>query len=189
LESPGNSFDRGRSGTRASAARFFVLTLGAVLLGGCGYHVAGHYSNLPADWQTIAIPAFKNDTTRYRIEQRMTQAVTRQFIERTKYRIVQDPAHADAVLRGEVLSANATPMLFNATTGEVTMMLVTIHTKVALIDTKSRKPIYHSDNMVFRQEYQISTDVQSFFQEQDPAFERMSRDFASKVVGNVLEGF
>ena len=160
-----------------------------VLLSGCGYHVAGSHSNLPADWQTIAIPAFKNDTTRYRIEQRMTEAVIRQFIQRTNYRVVQDPAQADAVLHGEVLSADATPMLFNATTGEVTTMLVTVHTKVALIDTRTQKAVYHADNMVFRQEYQISTDVQSFFQEQDPAFERMSRDFASKLVANVMEGF
>ena len=166
-----------------------VLLLICAVLGGCGYHVAGLHSNLPADWETIAVPAFKNDTTRYRIEQRMTEAVIRQFIERTKYHVVPDATHADAVLHGEVLSADATPMLFNATTGEVTTMLITVHTKVALVDTRTQKAVYHADNMVFRQEYQISTDVQSFFQEQDPAFERMSRDFASKLVANVMEGF
>jgi outer membrane lipopolysaccharide assembly protein LptE/RlpB len=160
-----------------------------LLLAGCGYHLAGLSSHLPADWQTIAIPAFKNDTTRYRIEQRMTEAVIREFVTRTKYRIIQDPAQADAVLEGEVLSADATPMLFNATTGEVTTMLVTVHANVTLVDNKTKKPVYKMDDMVFRQEYQISTDVQSFFQEQDPALERMSRDFASKLVANVLEGF
>jgi Lipopolysaccharide-assembly len=166
----------------------FVVCFSA-LIAGCGYHVAGLSSHLPADWQTIAIPAFKNDTTRYRVEQRMTEAVIREFVARTKYRIVQDPTHADAVLHGEVLSADATPMLFNATTGEVTTMLVTVHTKVALIDSRTQKPVYKMDDMVFRQEYQISTDVQSFFQESDPALERMSRDLAAKLVSNVLEGF
>jgi hypothetical protein len=43
--------------------------------------------------------------------------------------------------------------------------------------------------MVFRDEYQISSDVQSFFEEQDPALERMSRDFAAQLVSNVLETF
>ncbi len=166
-----------------------VSLLISVLLVGCGYHVAGRYSSLPANLQTIAIPAFKNDTTRYRIEQRMTEAVIREFLERTKYHIVQNPANADAVLHGEVISAVATPMLFNAKTGEVTMMLVTVHARVSLVDNRTQKPIYHVNDMVFRQEYQISTDVQSFFQEQDPAFQRMSRDFASRVVSNVLEGF
>jgi hypothetical protein len=31
--------------------------------------------------------------------------------------------------------------------------------------------------------------VNSFFEEQDPALERMSRDLASHLVANVLEGF
>lgn len=172
-----------------SRAGLACALLFCFLFTGCGYHVAGHYSSLPANLQTIAVPAFKNDTTRYRIEQRMTAAVIRQFLERTKYHVVQNPADADAVLHGEVVSVVTTPMLFNATTGEVTMMLVTVHTKVALVDTHTQKPIYHANDMVFRQEYQISTDVQSFFQEQDPAFDRMARDFASRVVSNVLEGF
>jgi Lipopolysaccharide-assembly len=156
---------------------------------GCGYHVAGVSSHLPPDWQTIAIPAFKNDTTRYRVEQRMTEAVIREFISRTKYRIVQDRGNADAVLEGEVLSVETTPVLFNATTGEVTTMLVVVHTKVQLLDNKRQKPVYHMDDMTFRQEYQISTDVKSFFEEQDPALERMSREFASKLIANVLENF
>jgi Lipopolysaccharide-assembly len=160
-----------------------------MLLGGCGYHVAGRSSHLPAEWQTIAVPAFKNDTTRYRVEQRMTEAVIREFIARTKYRIIQNEDGADAVLHGEVLSVETTPVLFNATTGEVTTMLVIVHTRVQLVDAKTQKPVYHMDDMTFRDEYQISTDVQSFFQEQDPALERMSKDFASKLVGNVLENF
>lgn len=166
----------------------FILVC-VISITGCGYHVAGTHSTLPADWRTIAIPAFKNDTTRYRIEQKVTEAVIREFIARTHYRIVQDEQSADAVLHGEVLSVETTPMLFDTTTGEVTMMLVVVQTKVDLLDNKSQKPIYQANDMVFRQEYQISTDVRSFFQEEDPALGRMARDFASKLVANVMEGF
>jgi len=155
----------------------------------CGYHVAGRAANLPSEWKTIAIPAFKNDTTRYRVEQRFTQAVIRQFIQRTKYRIVQDPASADAVLHGEILTIETAPVLFDATTGQVTTSLVTVHTKVLLVDNQSQKTVYENDDMVFRDEYQISSDVQTFFEEQDPALERMSRDFAAQIVSNVTEKF
>jgi outer membrane lipopolysaccharide assembly protein LptE/RlpB len=167
-----------------------IFALAAALIpAGCGYHVAGRSSALPSAWKTIAIPAFKNDTTRYRIEQRFTAAVIRQFLQRTKYRIVQDPGSADAVLHGEVISIETNPMLFNATTGQVTTMLVTVHTKVELIDNQSQKSVYQNNDMVFRDEYQISSDVQSFFEEQDPALERMSRDFAAQLVSNVTENF
>ncbi|HTZ99114.1 MAG TPA: LptE family protein [Candidatus Aquilonibacter sp.] len=169
---------------------FFVVALAAEIFAqGCGYHVSGHSANLPSEWTTVAVPAFKNDTTRYRIEQRFTEATIREFITRTKYHVVQDTSSADAVLHGEVLSIETTPVLFNATTGEVTTMLVTVHTKVDLIDNHTQKPVYEDNDMVFRDEYQISTDVNSFFEEQDPALERMSRDLASHIVANVLEGF
>lgn len=156
---------------------------------GCGYHVAGRAGNLPSEWKTIAVPAFKNDTARYRIEQRFTEAVIRQFIQRTKYRIVQNPESADAVLHGEVVSIDTNPVLFNATTGQVTTMLVTVHTKVQLVDATTQKVVYKNDDMLFRDEYQISTDVQSFFEEQDPALERMAKDFAAQLVSNVVENF
>jgi outer membrane lipopolysaccharide assembly protein LptE/RlpB len=181
-----------KCGKKSHRATHFAVLAALLLVAsvtGCGYHVAGRAGNLPAQWTTIAVPAFKNDTTRYRIEQRFTTAVVRQFVQRTKYRIVQDPANADAVLHGEVVSIETDPMLFNAATGQVTMMLVTVHTKVQLIGSKDEKPIYENNDMVFRDEYQISSDVQSFFEEQDPALERMSRDFAAQLVSNVLETF
>ncbi|MGA8012639.1 MAG: LptE family protein [Candidatus Acidiferrales bacterium] len=175
--------------TGSHLALWLAVLVAALAAAGCGYHVAGHASQLPSEWKDIAVPAFKNDTTRYRIEQRFTQAVIREFITRTKYRVVQDPQSADAVLHGEVLSIETSPVLFEATTGQVTTMLVTVHAKVELIDNKTEKPVYKNDDMVFRDEYQISTDLNSFFEEQDPALERMSRDLASHLVSNVLENF
>lgn len=180
--------------SKAHGARLqTVLRATALLLGfagaGCGYHVAGRAANLPSEWKTIAIPSFKNDTTRYRIEQRFSEAVIREFVIRTKYRIVQDQSSADAVLTGEVLSIETNPVLFEATTGEVTTMLVTVHTKVQLVDNKTQKSVYKNNDMVFRDEYQISSNVSTFFEEQDPALDRMSRDFASHLVADVLENF
>jgi outer membrane lipopolysaccharide assembly protein LptE/RlpB len=181
--------NRARSSLLCPFAIGSLLLSCLAVLAGCGYHIAGTSSSLPPSWQTIAVPAFKNDTTRYRIEQKMTEAVIREFLERTKYRIVQDQKDANAVLHGEVLSVDTTPVLFNATTGEVTAMLVVLHAKVELVDNETHKDVYHADDMTFRGEYQISTDVNSFFEEQDPALERMCREFASKLVSNLLENF
>jgi hypothetical protein len=175
--------------SRGTAILLATVFATAVLLVSCGYQVAGKSAHLPSEWKTIAVPAFTNDTTRYRIEQRLTQAVIREFISRTKYRIVQNPGAADAVLRGEVLSIDTSPVLFNGTTGEVTTMLVTVTVKVQLVDNQTQKAVYKNDAMIFRNQYQISSDVQSFFQEQDPALERMSHDFAAQIVSNVMENF
>lgn len=166
-----------------------AIVLTCLAISGCGYHVAGRSSNLPVAWTSIAVPTFKNDTVQYRIEQRFTQAVIRELITRTKYHIVSDPDSADAVLHGEILSIDTSPVLFDANTGQVTTTLVTVHARVTLVGSNIEKPVYENKDMVFRSEYQIPSNVSTFFQQEDPALERMARDFASNLVANVLEGF
>ncbi len=78
------------------------VLLVAIFIAGCGYHVAGRGTALPSTLHTIAVPAFVNKTHSYRIEQRMTQAVIREFLSRTSYHIVSEPGSADAVLHGEI---------------------------------------------------------------------------------------
>jgi outer membrane lipopolysaccharide assembly protein LptE/RlpB len=166
----------------------FVAVLAALTAGGCGYHVAGTESKFPSDWKTVEIPAFVNKTARYRIEQRLTEAVIREFLSRTKYRVVST-GPADAVLHGEVISIETVPLLFDATTGQVTAMLITVHSKATLTDEHTDKVVYENKEMVFREEYQISTDIPSFFEESAPALQRMSHDFAARMVADLLEGF
>jgi len=171
------------------AGLLFALAVALLSSGGCGYHVAGRAARLPSSWKTIAVPALVNRTSRYRLEQRLTESVIREFQTRTTYRIIQDENSADAVLHGEITSIEGSPVLFDATTGRVTAMLVTLRVKVKLIDRQTQKPVYQNENLVFRDEYQISTDVNSFFEEQDPALGRMAHDFAAQVVSAILENF
>jgi outer membrane lipopolysaccharide assembly protein LptE/RlpB len=165
------------------------MTSVALLLGGCGYHVAGTASRLPQSVQTIAIPAFENRMETYRIEQLLTQATVREFITRTKYHIVsKDDADADAVLKGTVLGSSIAPITFDSTTGRASSALVTVTMAVKLVD-RNGKVIYENPGYVFREQYQISRELSSFFQEEGPAVDRMSRDFARTLVSNVLEAF
>jgi hypothetical protein len=176
---------------RSFAASFGAAgALCALLLGaGCGYRVAGRGSRLPAGWKTLAVPALANRTPRYRIEQRLTQAVIRELLARTSYHIVPDEDAADAVLRGEVTSIETGALLFDTTTGRATTMLVTVHLDAQLLDRETGKVVYRNDNFVFREEFEISTDAASFFEEQDPALDRLSRDFAAALVSAILENF
>src|SRR5260221_5978369 len=44
-------------------------------------------------------------------------------------------------------------------------MLVTVRCEVTLTQTDPQKVLFHTDKFVFRNEYEISTDVKSFFGE------------------------
>jgi outer membrane lipopolysaccharide assembly protein LptE/RlpB len=161
----------------------------AVTLSGCGYHVGGQGSALPTNLHTIAIPAFVNKTPRYRVEQKLTGAVIHEFLARSAYRVVSDPDAGDAVLTGEVTSLESVVAVFDSTTGRATSMLVAVHMKVLLVDRATKAEIYRNDNFVFRQPYAISTDIPNFFDEQNPALDRLARDFAQKLVAGILEKF
>lgn len=166
-----------------------VLMTVAVCAAGCGYHVAGRTNSLPKSIHVIAVPALENKTTSYRIEQRLTTATVHEFLARTSYRVVSDPANGDAVLRGKVLSLEAVPLLFDTSTGRATAMLVTVKCEVTFEERESGKILYHTDNFVFRNQYEISTDVKSFFEEQDPALDRLAQDFAARLVAAVTENY
>jgi outer membrane lipopolysaccharide assembly protein LptE/RlpB len=166
-----------------------LLPLAAVAFVGCGYHVAGRGDALPKSIHVIAIPALENQTTSYRIEQRLTAATIHEFLASTPYKIVSQPADGDALLKGKVLSLEAVPLLFDTTTGRATTMLVTVKCEVTLTQTATQKVLYHTSNFVFRSEYEISTNLTSFFEEQDPALDRLAHDFASRLVAAVTENY
>lgn len=166
-----------------------IFALMAMLSNGCGYHVAGRSNGLPKSIQVIAVPALENKTASYRIEQRLTAATVHEFLAKTPYRVVADPANGDAVLRGKVLSLEAVPLLFDTKTGRATTMLITVKCEVTLEERESGRILYHSDNFLFRNEYELSTDVKSFLEEQDPALDRLAQDFAARLVAAVTENF
>lgn len=166
-----------------------ALMSAAAGMAGCGYHVAGRTNSLPKSIHVIAVPALENKTNSYRIEQRLTTATVHEFLAKTSYRVVSDPANGDAVLRGKVLSLEAVPLLFDTTTGRATAMLVTVKCAVTFEERETRKILYHTDNFVFRNQYEISTDVKSFFEEQDPALDRLAQDFAVRLVAAVTENY
>lgn len=155
----------------------------------CGYHTAGHASQLPENVKTIAIPAFKNETTTYRIEQMLTASVVREFTTRTHYRMINDPGDdADAILRGTVLSTTTSPLTYDTATGRAASVLVVVSMKVSLSDRQG-KVLYQNPAYLFREQYEVSQDLSSFFEEDSPAFRRLSQDFARTLVSNILEGF
>ena len=169
----------------------FELVATAVLAAACGYHVAGRSDSLPKSIHVIAVPALENKTTSYRIEQKLTAATVHEFLAKTQYKVTSNPASGDAVLRGTVMSVETIPLLFDTATGRATTMLVTVKCEITLTETTTQKVLYQTDNFLFRNEYEISTstNVKGFFEEQDPALDRLAQDFATKLVAAVIENY
>lgn len=175
--------------------RGFLWVLGAgcwvllLICTACGYHTAGHTVQVPEGIHTIAIPAFKNESTTYRIQQILTEDVVREFTTRTRYQILHEASdEADATLQGTVLSTVATPLAYDTNTGRAASVLVVVSVSVKLMD-RHGKVLYQNPQYLFREQYELSQDLTTFFQEDSPALRRLSRDFGRTLVSNLLEGF
>jgi hypothetical protein len=163
-----------------------AVAAAALLLGSCGYHISGHSDLLPQTIQTIAIPAFANATTRYKLTDHIPDALAREFVARTRYRIVSDPGKADAVLRGTVISyvSGASIVVQNATAVDVHVYL-----QVSLTERATGKVLFNRPAMEVRERYEVSVDPNQYFEESDAALERVSKSVAQQLVTAILANF
>ena len=68
--------------------------------------------------------------------------ITREFISRTRYRIVADPSKADAVLTGAVINFVAYPTIFDPASGRATGVQVVVNVQLTLTDRATGKVLF-----------------------------------------------
>ncbi|HEV2619032.1 MAG TPA: LPS assembly lipoprotein LptE [Acidobacteriaceae bacterium] len=169
--------------------RGFVSATLFLSLAGCGYHTAGPATHIPSSVRTLAIPIFATHAQAYHSEMALTQAVIRELNTRTRYRVLtSDSTGADAVLRGTVLTQTSVPLTYDSTTGVTSSYLVTITVKVVL-SARDGRVLYQNDAFSYREQYQSTQDLSGSIREDPAAVNRLSRDFAQALVGDMLESF
>jgi hypothetical protein len=147
-------------------------------------------TGLPKRIKTIAVPAFQFEARglRYRVESRFTEAVTREIIRRGKGLRVQGTVKgADAVIEGNIRDFNFSGVLLDRE-GRARIYEVTITAAVTVRDLEENKILFDNQNFIFRDSFEFSQDPRSFFNEEDPAVERMARAFAESVVSTIVNG-
>jgi len=170
--------------------RLLPLLLAAPLslLSGCGYHTLGAATHLPPGVHTLSVPVFATKTEAYHTETALTEAVIREFAARTRYRVTPKTTEdADATLQGTILKETVAPLTYNAETQQSSSFLITMVISVRL-SARDGKILYENKNYVFRQQFQATTDLPVFLQENPAAVDRLSREFARALVADVLEG-
>lgn len=174
-----------RQGRAVSLAFLSIL---AVLTSSCGYRLAGRNQVLPETVRIIAIPPFENHTRRPEIEQRITEAVTATFIRRGGYKTSASERSADAVLKGAVTGYDTTPVSVGSD-GRATRYEVVITAQVDLSTIPEGKILFSAGQFIFKRQYNVSEDAESFFDQEIIAIDLIASDFAEAVVTSILEGF
>lgn len=169
-------------------ARYLTVLL-PLMLASCGYRFAATDNILPKTIHTVCIPAFNNLTIRYKLTDQLPEAIAREFITRTRYRVVSDPNTADAVLRGAVINYSFNPTIFDPANGRAAYAELRVTLSVTLTERATGKVLVNRPNFDVRETYQISPNATQYFEESDPALKRAGQEVARSVVSAVLENF
>jgi outer membrane lipopolysaccharide assembly protein LptE/RlpB len=153
----------------------------------CGYHVSGHGDLMPKTIKTIAIPAFSNVTTRYKLARTLPTDIGRELLARTKYRVVADPNEADAVLTGTVHNFAAYPTI--SANGRATVVEAIVTLNLTLTNRATGAVLFNRTGAEFRERYEISIQPEAYFDESGTAMLRLSKAVARSVVSAILEKF
>jgi hypothetical protein len=147
-------------------------------------------TGLPSYIKTVAVPAFQAEARglRYRVQSRFTEAVSKEIIRRGNGLKVQGNREgADAVIEGTIRDFSFSGVLLDSQ-GRARVYEVTIVSAVTVIDLHNKKILYDNQNLTFRDSFEFSQDPRSFFNEEDPAVERIARAFSESVVSTIVNG-
>jgi sensor domain CHASE-containing protein len=154
-----------------------------LLLTGCGYRLAGAKMD-NGRGQTLAIPTFANGTTIYRLEQRLSEAVRREFVRRTRFEVITQP-EGDVVVDGEVIGFSAVPIIFNQQ-GRGSAYSILVDLKVTLTDTRTGAVVFQNDRWTFRDVFELAQNSAEYISEDTAAMDRLARRFASSLVASMM---
>jgi hypothetical protein len=168
------------------------LILCLAVLSACGYALVGRGTVVDPTIKKIAVPLFKDSTGRPGLDQKITQKVVEELLKRGRFDVIPDRIGADAIVEGEILRYDQTPVGFSDAGGsrsQASRYAVTLTARVRYLKVGQEEPIWANESFTFRDEYDVGSDPTAFFDQQGQAVERLSTSFGRALVAAMLEAF
>ena len=169
-----------------------VLSLTLTVLSACGYALVGRGTVVDPTIKKIAVPLFKDSTGKPGLDQKITQKVVEELLKRGRFDVVSERIGADAIVEGEILRYDQTPVGFTGageSRTQASRYAVTLTARVRYVKVGQEEPIWANESFSFRDEYDVGSDTTAFFDQSGQAIERLSTSFARSLVAAMLEAF
>ena len=169
-----------------------ALLPGAAALSGCGYALVGRGVTTDASIKRIGVPMFKDTTGRAGLDQKVTQRVIEELLRRGRFDVVPDAQGVDAVVEGELVGYHAVPVGFSgedAGRTQASRYSITLTARVRYTKVGAPEPLWSSDSFSFRDEYEVGSDPNIYFDREEPSMDRLTTAFARNLVAAMLEAF
>lgn len=130
---------------------------------------------------------FKNMTTRFELDVKLTQGVIDELVARGKVEVTSNSEKADALLVGEITSFNVNPIGFSRQ-DTADRYNITVVAKIIMRDLANQKVIFSNPSFVYVEEYEVPQGT-SFETWETQAISKVAEKFARSLVSTILEGF
>ena len=165
-------------------ALYFLVV--ALLLSGCGYHLAGYGSTLPSHIRAISIPVFKNSSSEPNIQRDATDAIRRAFISDGRLKVT-DTSKADLLMRGTLTNYQLRGVSFSSE-DSAEEYIVRLGIQVEAYD-RIKKRIIFSQKFTTQWDYRSTSSVVDSESEKYTALKEAYDDLADRLVSITIEQF
>jgi len=153
-----------------------IICVSLALLFGCGYSFAPQGKYIENRIQRVYVKSFDNKTAQAEIENYFRTAFINQFIQNSRFKIVNSEEGADAIVKGTILNLNTSPLSYmkNDLAAEER---ATVTLEVTFRENESGKIIWSSKNMTGTVDYALSDDINMLSFNRKNAFNLMMSGF------------
>lgn len=159
-----------------------------LLLVSCGYHLVGTTSTLPKDIKKIYVPTFINNTGQPEVEERLTDAVSREISQRGFFQLVKSKEEADGILNGQLNQFELMPVSLDQA-GRALEYQIVVSLKVLLTSPDEKNIYWQNDSFRFYERYPIDISSSDYFDKLYEVVDEISLKFAESLVTTLIEGF
>lgn len=170
-----------------SKIRLLIL-LYSLIFFSCGYHLVGTSSSLPENIKKIYVPTFANNTSQQEVEERLTDAVSKEISQRGMFQLVRSREEADGVLFGEISQFEFVPVNLDRD-GRALEYQIIVGLKVSLKSPDEKEIFWQNDSFKFYERYPIDISSTDYFDKLYEVVDEMSLKFAESLVTTLIEGF
>ena len=128
-----------------------LLSLGVLVLVGCGYHFAGAGPDVPSTARSLSIHLFGNHTREVGLDVRLRRAIEDEARRRGQFRIVSE-GDADLELSGDIRRFSTVPVAFSATDEAVQYQGV-IQITMRLVERETNRVIHETNYLQEAQDF------------------------------------
>jgi len=165
-----------------------LICLSFFLLFGCGYTFAPQGKYIDNRIQRVYVKSFDNKTAQAEIESYFRMAFINQFIQNSRFKIVNSENAADAIVKGTILNLNTSPLSYlkNDLAAEERAAIIL---EVTFMENESGKIIWSSKNMTGTVDYALKDDINLLSSTRKEAFVKLANDMAEKAFNLMMSGF